>query len=124
MGRFLDYKMVDFKTVTSQVQGLQVILHEIHTEGIMLSKIFQVVAIIEKLPPIWKDFKNYLNHKRKEMIVEDLIFKLCIEEDNRGSKKKVGHNSSEAKTNFVEHGQCSKFKKANNKRKGIKLGPK
>ena len=44
--RFLDYKMVDSKTVVSQVQELQVILHQIHAEGMILSKIFQVAAII------------------------------------------------------------------------------
>ena len=49
MGRFLDYKMVDSKTVVSQVQELQVILHEIHVEGMMLRETFQVAAIIEKL---------------------------------------------------------------------------
>ena len=36
VGRFLDYKMVDSKTMTSQVHGLQVILHEIHVEEMML----------------------------------------------------------------------------------------
>ena len=34
------------------------------------------------------------------------------------------HNPNEAKANFVEHGQSSKFKKANNKRKCTKLRPK
>ena len=38
--RFLDYKMVDSKTVISQVQELQVILHEIDAEGMILSKTF------------------------------------------------------------------------------------
>ena len=47
---FLDYKMVDSKTVVSQVQELQVILHEIHAEEMMLSKTFQVAATIVKLP--------------------------------------------------------------------------
>ena len=65
VGRFLDYKMVDSKTIISQVQDLQVILHEIHAEGMVLSESFQVAAIIEKLPPNWKDFKNYLKRKRK-----------------------------------------------------------
>ena len=51
--------------MVSQVQKLQVILHEIHAMGMMLSETFQVAAIIEKLPPAWKDFKNYLKHKRK-----------------------------------------------------------
>ena len=90
----------------------------------MLRKTFQVETIIQKLPPIWKDFKNYLKHKRKEMSFEDLIVKLRIEEDNRGSEKKLAHNSNDAKANFMEHGQSSKFKKVNNKGKGSKLGPK
>ena len=53
-----------------------------------LSESFQVAAIIEKLPPSWKYFKNYLKHKRKEMRLEDLIVRLRIEEDikNRESK--------------------------------------
>ena len=124
VGHFLDYKMVDSKTAISQVQELQVILHEMHAEGMMLSETFQVVAIIEKLPPAYKDFKNYLKHKRKEMSIEDLIIRLCIEEDNRGSEKKGAHNPSESNVNFMEHGQSSKFKKANNKGKDSKLGPK
>ncbi|GJV00915.1 hypothetical protein Tco_1330185 [Tanacetum coccineum] len=33
------------------VQDLHVLLHEIHAEGMTLSETFQVVAIIEKLPP-------------------------------------------------------------------------
>ena len=40
VGQFLDYKMVDSKTVVSQVQE-QVILHEIHAKGMMLSEIFK-----------------------------------------------------------------------------------
>ena len=51
----------------------------------MMRKTFQVAAIIEKLPPSWKDFKTYLKHKRKKMIIKDLIIRLRIEEDNRGS---------------------------------------
>ena len=49
MGCFLDYKMVYSKTVVGQVQELQVILHDIHAKGMMLSETFQVAAIIEKL---------------------------------------------------------------------------
>ena len=116
--------MVDSNTMVNQVQQLQVILHEIHAKGMMLSKTFQVAAIIEKLPLVWKDFKNYLKHKRKEMSIEDLIIRLLIEEDNKGFKKKRTHNPGEAKANFVEHSQSSKFKKANNEVKGSTLGPK
>ena len=124
MGRFLEYKKVDSKTVMNQVQELQVILHEIHAEGMMLGETFEVEAIIEKLPLAWKDYKNYLKHKRKKMSIEDLIIRLCIEEGNRGSEKKGAHNLAEVKANFVEHGQSSKFKKASNIGKGNKLGSK
>ena len=87
MGHFLNYKIVDSKTVINQVKELQVILHEIHVEGMMLSKTFQVATIIEKLFHAWKDFKNYLKYKRKEMSIEGLIIRLYFEEDNRGSEK-------------------------------------
>ena len=73
MGYFLDYEMVDSRTVVSQVQELQVILHEIHAERMILSETFQVATIIEKLPPTWKDFKNYLKHKIKEMNIENIF---------------------------------------------------
>ena len=105
VGKFLDYKMLDSKTVISQVQDLQVILHDIHAEGMSLSESFPVAAIIEKLPPLWKEFKNYLKHKRKEMKLEDLIMRLRIEEDNRASEKKAGKAIMESKANVVEQGR-------------------
>ncbi|KAL9250810.1 Dirigent protein-like protein, partial [Drosera capensis] len=89
VGRFLDFKMVNSKMVMSQVQELQIIYHEILTEGMKLCETLQVVIIIEKLPPLWKDLKNYLKHKRKEMKLEDLTVRLRIEEDNRMMDKKA-----------------------------------
>ena len=53
-----------------------------------------------------------------------MVIKLHIKEDNRGFEKKVAHNPNKAKANFVKHDQSSKFKKANNKGKDTKLGPK
>ena len=88
------------------------VVHDIHAEGMTLSETFQVAAFIEKLPPSWRDFKNYLKHKRKELSLEDLIVRLRIEEDNRLSEKKVGKNLEVSKANFVEKGS-----KPNKKRK-------
>ncbi|KAK3030145.1 hypothetical protein RJ639_037666 [Escallonia herrerae] len=62
VSKFLEFKMVDSKTVISQVQEFQLILHDIHAEGMVLEESFQVAALIEKLPPTWKDFKSYLKH--------------------------------------------------------------
>ncbi|XP_075478941.1 uncharacterized protein LOC142519801 [Primulina tabacum] len=76
VGKFLDFKMVDTKSVISQVQEIQIIIHDLLAEGMDINEPFQVAAIIEKLPPMWKDFKNYLKHKRKELKLEDLIVRL------------------------------------------------
>ena len=40
VGRFLDFKMMDFKTVISEVQEIQVILHEFLAKGMILSETF------------------------------------------------------------------------------------
>ena len=111
VGRFLDYKMVDGKSVTDQVRELEVIFHEIQAEGMMLSEVFKAAAMIEKLPPTWKDFKNYLKHKRKDMTVEQLSLRLKIEEDNRKagiSTTYPNSNAGEAKANVIEHGSSSR----------------
>ena len=63
VGCFLDYKMVDSKTVINQVQDIQVILHEIHSKRMERGEAFQVAVVIEMLPLVWKDFKNYLTYK-------------------------------------------------------------
>lgn len=76
VGKFLDYKMIDSKTVISQLQEIQIILHDLLAEGMMLNEPFQVASIIEKLSPMWKDFKNYLKQKRNELKLEDLIVRL------------------------------------------------
>ena len=58
VGKFLDYKMVDSKTVARQVEELQMLLHEMAAENVTLCETFQVAALIDKLPPGWEDFKN------------------------------------------------------------------
>ncbi|KAF3675204.1 hypothetical protein T459_01064 [Capsicum annuum] len=71
-------------------------------EGLIMNEDFQVAVIIEKLPPLWKDFKNYLKHKKKEMSVKDLIVRLRIEEDNKATEKRSKWNSIINGANIVE----------------------
>ncbi|GAB2278253.1 hypothetical protein Dimus_039276 [Dionaea muscipula] len=98
--------MVDSKTVISQVQEIQLLYHELAAEGMSLNEAFQVAAVIEKLPPGWKEFKSYLMHKTKPMSLEGLIVKLRIQEDNLMAERKRTHGSGRTKhkVNVVEHG--------------------
>ncbi|GJU00675.1 hypothetical protein Tco_1111013 [Tanacetum coccineum] len=81
-----------------QPSNAQVLLHDIHDEGMTLSETFQVAAIIEKLPPSWAEFKNYLKHKRKEMSVEDLVHAGSPSKSNSKAKGKgQGKNDKKGK---------------------------
>ena len=88
VSRYLKYQMVDEKSVEAQSHELQKIAHEIITEGMPLDEQFQIVVMIDKLPPGWKDFKNQLSHKTKEFSIESLISRLRIEEESRRQDQK------------------------------------
>ncbi|XP_069151994.1 uncharacterized protein [Solanum lycopersicum] len=119
--KFLNNKMIDSKTVVTQVQELQVIIHDFLDEGLILNDVIQVVAIIKKLRTWWKDFKNYLKHKSKKMTVEDLIVRLRIEEDNKTIKKRSSGNSAISGVNIVE--EDPKKLKKRKKSSGLKSSP-
>ena len=57
VGRFFDYKMVDSKTIISQVHDLQVILHEIHAEGMVLSGSFKWLQLLRNYRQIGRTSK-------------------------------------------------------------------
>ncbi|XP_070007203.1 uncharacterized protein [Nicotiana sylvestris] len=94
--KFVDARFLDFKRLTL---------------GMVINEAFQVSAFIEKLPPLWKDFKNYLKHKHKEMTLEDLIGRLRIEEDNKNAEKKSRGNSTIIRANIVEVAPQNKKRK-------------
>ncbi|BFG24976.1 hypothetical protein CerSpe_112500 [Prunus speciosa] len=97
--------MVDSKTVIKQVEELQILIYELLAKGCSINEHFQVGAIIEKLPPLWKDFKIYL---------KDLLLRLRVEDDHRkGDKGEVP--VMEAKANVIETSK-PKFQKNKGKK--------
>ncbi|KAL5564037.1 hypothetical protein UlMin_033784 [Ulmus minor] len=120
------WKHSDFLCRNYMLNGLTDSLYNVYSDKKTANELWESLNRKYKpkmpLPPAWKDFKNYLKHKRNEMSNEDLIVRLRIEEDNRCSEKKE-YNLSVAKANVVELGQNSKFKK-NKSNKRHKLGPK
>ncbi|PHT99431.1 hypothetical protein BC332_31626 [Capsicum chinense] len=79
--------------------------------GLIVNDAFQVAAIVEKLPPLWKDFKNYLKHKRKEITVKYLIVQLRIEEDNKAAERRSKRNSITNGAHIVEDDQNNSKKR-------------
>ncbi|KAL5857034.1 hypothetical protein ACOSQ3_004492 [Xanthoceras sorbifolium] len=84
----MKYQMTDDKSVEAQSHELQKIAHEIISEGMSLDEQFQIVVLIDKLPPSWKDFKSVLRYKTKEFSLENLITRLRIEEEARKQDQK------------------------------------
>ncbi|XP_059288625.1 uncharacterized protein LOC132041975 [Lycium ferocissimum] len=119
VAKFLDYKMVDSKNVGAHVQELQVLILDLIVEGMVINEAFQVAAVIEKLPPSWRDFKNYLKHKYKAMTLEDLVIRLKIEEDDKVAEKKSHGNSAIIRANIIEEAAPNnkKRKKTSGQRK-------
>ncbi|PHT45214.1 hypothetical protein CQW23_14372 [Capsicum baccatum] len=74
-------------------------------KGLIVNDAFQVATIVEKLPPLWKDFKIYLKHKCMEIIVEDLVVRLRIEEDNKAAERRSKGNSTINGAHIVEDDQ-------------------
>ncbi|XP_077228430.1 uncharacterized protein LOC143861396 [Tasmannia lanceolata] len=93
--------MVDEKTVIFQTHELQNLVHDILAEGMTISEQFQVAAVIDKLPPSWKEFRNFLLHKTKELSMKGLLVRLRIEEENRNHDKKEGNMKNITNVNDI-----------------------
>ena len=72
VGRYLNFKMIDYKPILPQVHEFQSLVSEIVKEGIWVDEQFQVTTIIEKLPSTWKDIQKTLKHIRRDYSLEHL----------------------------------------------------
>ncbi|KAF3656241.1 putative phosphoserine aminotransferase, chloroplastic-like [Capsicum annuum] len=103
------WKHSDFLCTNYILSDLQDYLYNVYS--LIVNDKFQVAAIIKKLPPMWKDFKNYLKHKRKKMSVEDFIVRLRIEEDNKAAERSSKGNSTINGAHIVEDVQNNSKKR-------------
>ncbi|GAA0174481.1 hypothetical protein LIER_27866 [Lithospermum erythrorhizon] len=82
--------------------NMQRFLFEEPLTGMVLSGMFRAKAMIEKISPSWRYFKNYLKHKRKDMNLEKLSQRLKKEGNRKAGIMSVFPNSlvGEAKANI------------------------
>ena len=67
--------------------------------------------LIETLLDSWKDYKNSMKHKRKQMSLEDVIIHIRIEEQNKTREKTERAKELSSKANVVEERPKPKFNK-------------
>jgi hypothetical protein len=80
---FLDFEIIDSRIIIIWIQVFILILYDIHNEKIVMDKSFQMAIIIENFLPSWKDFKNYLKYKQKNIGVEVFILRLRAEKNKK-----------------------------------------
>uniref|UniRef100_A0A2N9IMA6 Uncharacterized protein n=1 Tax=Fagus sylvatica TaxID=28930 RepID=A0A2N9IMA6_FAGSY len=86
--------MVEGKSVVEQAYELQMIAHDVRSEGVRVDEQMQVSAIIDKLPESWKEFAKVMRHKQKELSIEAIITRLRVEEEARNQDKAVELNGA------------------------------
>jgi hypothetical protein len=81
--KYFDFKMMDNVSVLDQMHELQILVHKLNDLSIKILELFQVGAIIAKLPPSWNNYRKKLLHMVEELTLEQIGSHLQIEEESR-----------------------------------------
>ena len=85
-----------------QMHKLQILVHKLNDLSINIPELFQVEAIIAKLPPSWNNYRKKLLHMAEKLTLEQIGTHLRIEEE---SQIREGTNSvskvNEGTVNYV-----------------------
>lgn len=119
--KYLEFTMVDTKSVLDQIHELQVLVTKLRELKVEISEPFQVGAVIAKLPQSWNDYRKKLLHRRDDITLEELQKHLRIEEETRSRDHKSNPQDS-SKVNVAEANKFQKNFKVNNDKKFKKSG--
>ncbi|GJU69898.1 zinc finger, CCHC-type containing protein [Tanacetum coccineum] len=111
--------MTDSRPVLEQYNELLGILKRFTQHKMNIDESIQVSCIIDKLPPIWKDFKHTLKHLKEELTLVELGSHLHIEESlgMQDSDKIKGNNVvGPLVVNMVKHKNSSRYNDNKGKR--------
>ncbi|GJY83222.1 zinc finger, CCHC-type containing protein [Tanacetum coccineum] len=120
VSNFTNYKMTDSRPVLEQYNELLGILGRFTQHKMNMDESIQVSCIIDKPPPLWKDFKYTLKHLKEELTLVVLGSHLRIEESLRAQD----NDEPKGKTvvgplvvNMVEHNNSFRYNDNKGKRK-------
>ena len=122
ISKYFEYKFNGDMPILSQVHELQVLVNQLKAADVILSKLFQVGAIISKLPSSWKSYRKKLLHDSKDYSLEELQKHLRIEEELKLRDKNENSYDDNNKENVVNKPSNKSNKGKQNQ--GNFLGPK
>jgi len=83
VARFLDFKLVDGKSMTEQVHKFEMLVHDLGESGMVLLEKFRVIYVIEKLPKSWKEFALSLKRQKGEITWTNLMLDISVREQHK-----------------------------------------
>ena len=109
IGNFRKFQMTEDRDVSSQIHDYHMLVNGLVTENIKSPEPFVASYLLETLLDFWKDYKNTMKHKRKQMSLEDVIIHIRIEEQNKTRDKAERAKELSSKENVVEERPRPKF---------------
>ena len=94
--------MTKDRDASSQIHDYHMLINDLVTEDIKLPKPFIDTYLRKTFPYPWKDYKNSMKHKRKQMSLDDVIIHIRIEEQNKTRDKAERAKELSSKVNVVE----------------------
>ena len=82
IGNFRNFQMTEGRDVSSQIHDYHLLINDFAIEDIKLPEPFVAGYLVQTLLESWKDYKNNMKHKKKQMSLEDVIIHIGIEEQN------------------------------------------
>ena len=72
VSKFFNYKMIDSRLVVEQFHEIMHIHNQFNQYKMHMDDSIIVSAIMDKLPPSWKEYKKSLKHKKEDLSIEQL----------------------------------------------------
>ncbi|KAK3009272.1 hypothetical protein RJ639_013837 [Escallonia herrerae] len=107
ISKLFDFRMVDSKSVITQIHELQIIMNLIISKGHSLDESFQVSTIISKLPLAWKECYKELKQMKNAMTMQELVKYIQVEENSRDLDRLELEDNKSSKDLIVDHGFSS-----------------
>ncbi|XP_021771811.1 uncharacterized protein LOC110735947 [Chenopodium quinoa] len=73
VSKWLSFQVADDKPIIDQIHAYENVCINMTAKGLSFYDITLAIFLIEKLPPSWKDFRNELMHKKKDLTLEELV---------------------------------------------------
>ena len=77
--KYLDFQMVDDKSLMDQVHEFENFVYELRLKGVELNEILLVTSLIKKIAFSWNEFARMLKQKPKDFSFTDLLIFIRIE---------------------------------------------